>query len=391
MRRVKAAALRWDELALVPPTLMTAGLLALAAVAAVPAQSAEITEQSEQADFKVVPLTEGLDHPWGLAFLPDGGMLITERSGDLRLFKDGRLESGAVAGVPEVAARGQGGLLDVAVHPSFAENGLIYLSYAGPGEGGASTEVARGRLDGMTLQDVEVIFRATPKSGGTGHFGSRLVFDRDGKLFISLGDRRQIRESQNLGNHIGTVIRLNDDGSVPEDNPFLGQAGALPEIYSYGHRNVQGMTLHPVSGEIWSHEHGPRGGDELNLVKAGANYGWPVITYGIDYSGAIITDKTEAPGMEQPIVYWDPSIAPSGMAFYDGDQFPEWQGDLFIGALAHLHLRRLEMEGGQVVGQESLLTGLNERIRDVRNGPDGYLYVLTDSSNGQLLRLEPAS
>ncbi|HIP79678.1 MAG TPA: PQQ-dependent sugar dehydrogenase, partial [Kiloniellaceae bacterium] len=284
-----------------------------------------------------------------------------------------------------------GGLLDVAVHPDFAENGLIYLSYAGPGEGGASTEVARGRLDGMALQDVEVIFRATPKSGGTGHFGSRLVFDRDGKLFISLGDRRQIRESQNLGNHIGTVIRLNDDGSVPEDNPFLGQAGAQPEIYSYGHRNVQGMTLHPESGEIWSHEHGPRGGDELNLVKAGANYGWPVITYGIDYSGAIITDKTEAPGMEQPIVYWDPSIAPSGMAFYDGDKFPQWQGDLFIGALAHLHLRRLEMEGGQVVGQESLLTGLNERIRDVRNGPDGYLYVLTDSSNGQLLRLEPAS
>ncbi len=386
MRRVKAAALRWDELALV-----SAGVLALAAVAAAPALSAELTEQSEQADFKVVTLTEGLDHPWGLAFLPDGGMLITERSGDLRLFRDGRLESGPVAGVPEVAARGQGGLLDVAVHPDFAENGLIYLSYAGPGEGGASTEVARGRLDGMALQDVEVIFRATPKSGGTGHFGSRLVFDRDGKLFISLGDRRQIRESQNLGNHIGTVIRLNDDGSVPEDNPFLGQAGALPEIYSYGHRNVQGMTLHPVSGEIWSHEHGPRGGDELNLVKAGANYGWPVITYGIDYSGAIITDKTEAPGMEQPIVYWDPSIAPSGMAFYDGDQFPEWQGDLFIGALAHLHLRRLEMEGGQVVGQESLLTGLNERIRDVRNGPDGYLYVLTDSSNGQLLRLEPAS
>ena len=391
MRRVKAAALRWDELALVPPTLMTAGLLALTALAAVPAQSAEMTEQSEQADFKVVTLTEGLDHPWGLAFLPDGGMLITERSGDLRLYKDGRLESGAVAGVPEVAARGQGGLLDVAVHPDFAENGLIYLSYAGPGEGGASTEVARGRLDGMALQDVEVIFRATPKSGGTGHFGSRLVFDRDGKLFISLGDRRQIRESQNLGNHIGTVIRLNDDGSVPEDNPFLGQAGAQPEIYSYGHRNVQGMTLHPESGEIWSHEHGPRGGDELNLVKAGANYGWPVITYGIDYSGAIITDKTEAPGMEQPIVYWDPSIAPSGMAFYDGDKFPQWQGDLFIGALAHLHLRRLEMEGGQVVGQESLLTGLNERIRDVRNGPDGYLYVLTDSSNGQLLRLEPAS
>lgn len=381
--------------AISPKTLafaLSAGLLcSYAAYSIKPALGDGHVTSSAQADFSVVTLAEGLENPWGLAFLPDGAMLITERSGDLRLFKDGRLEDQAIAGVPAVVARGQGGLLDVAIHPDFAENNLVYLSYAGPGDGGTSTEVARGRLNDMALEDVEVIFRAVPKSGGTGHFGSRLVFANDGKLFISLGDRRQIRESQNLGNHIGTMIRLNDDGSVPDDNPFIGQAGALPEIFSYGHRNVQGMTLHPESGEIWAHEHGPRGGDELNLLKAGANYGWPVITYGIDYSGAIISDKTEAAGMEQPVVYWDPSIAPSGMAIYDGDKFPQWQGDIFVGALAHLHLRRLEMEGDRVVDQESLLVDLGERIRDVRSGPDGYLYVLTDSGDGQLLRLEPAS
>ena len=366
------------------------GLLALATPAlAAGATAAEQSERSAQADFRIVILAEGLNHPWGMTFLPDGGVLITERSGQLRLFKDGRLAPGAVSGVPQVAARGQGGLLDVALHPAFAENGLVYLSYAGPGEGGTSTEVARGRLDGMALQDVEVIFRALPKTGGSGHFGSRLVFDRDGTLFISLGDRRQIREPQNPGNHIGSVIRVNDDGSVPDDNPFVGQSDKRPEIFSYGHRNVQGMALRPETGAIWAHEHGPRGGDEVNVLKAGANYGWPVITYGIDYSGAIISDKTEAPGMEQPVVYWDPSIAPSGMAFYDGDKFPEWQGDLFVGALAHLHLRRLELEGDRVVDQEVLLKDFGERIRDVRSGPDGYLYVLTDSSNGQLLRLEP--
>ncbi|NIA67399.1 PQQ-dependent sugar dehydrogenase [Pelagibius litoralis] len=371
--------------------VLSGGLLyAYADDLAAPAKAADPVERSAQADFRIVTLADGLDHPWGMAFLPDGGILITERSGTLRLFTDGKLQDGPIDGTPAVAARGQGGLLDVAVHPGFAENRLVYLSYAGPGEGGASTEVARGRLDGMALQDVEVLFRAVPKSGGTGHFGSRLVFDGDGKLFISLGDRRQIREPQNLGNHIGTVVRLNDDGSVPEDNPFVGQADALPEIFSYGHRNVQGMTLHPESGQLWAHEHGPRGGDELNLLKAAANYGWPVITHGIDYSGAIISDKTEAEGMEQPVVYWDPSIAPSGMAFYDGEMFPQWQGDLFVGALAHLHLRRLEMEGDKVVGQESLLVDLGERIRDVRSGPDGYLYVLTDSSDGMLIRLEPA-
>lgn len=365
-------------------------MLWLASGAATSLSAADPVERSAQADFRIVTLAEGLDHPWGMAFLPDGGLLVTERSGRLRLFKDGKLQNRPIKGTPEVAAKGQGGLLDVALHPGFAENALVYLSYAGAGDGGAGTEVARGRLEGMELKDLEVIFRAQPKTGGSGHYGSRLVFAGDGSLYISLGDRRRfMKEAQNPANHIGSVIRLNDDGSVPRDNPFVGQPGKRPEIFSYGHRNVQGMTLHPQTGAVWAHEHGPRGGDEVNLLKPGANYGWPAITYGIDYSGAIISDKTAAPGMEQPVIYWDPSIAPSGMAFYQGDRFPQWQGDLFVGALAHLHLRRLELDGDKVVNQESLLVDLGERIRDVRTGPDGYLYVLTDSGNGQLLRLEP--
>lgn len=365
-------------------------MLWLASGAATSLSAADPVERSAQAEFRIVTLAEGLDHPWGLAFLPDGGLLVTERSGRLRLFKDGKLQNSPIEGTPEVAAKGQGGLLDVALHPDFAENALVYLSYAGAGDGGAGTEVARGRLEGMELKDLEVIFRAQPKTGGTGHYGSRLVFAGDGSLYISLGDRRSfMKEAQNPANHIGSVIRLNDDGSVPRDNPFLGLPGKRPEIFSYGHRNVQGMALHPDTGAVWAHEHGPRGGDEVNLLKPGANYGWPAITYGVDYSGAIISDKTAAPGMEQPVVYWDPSIAPSGMAFYDGHRFPQWQGDLFVGALAHLHLRRLELDGDKVVDQESLLVDFGERIRDVRTGPNGYLYILTDSSDGQLLRLEP--
>ncbi|MEQ8354402.1 MAG: PQQ-dependent sugar dehydrogenase [Kiloniellaceae bacterium] len=349
------------------------------------------TQRSEQADFRLVTLAEGLNHPWGLAFLPDGAILITERPGRLRLFRDGELQAGAIGGTPEVAARGQGGLLDVALHPDFADNGYVYFSYAGAANGKAGTEVARARFDGRALEDLDVIFRASPKTPGAAHYGSRLVFGADGSLYVSLGDRRNyMKEAQNLGSHLGSIIRLKDDGSVPEDNPFVADKAALPEIFSYGHRNVQGLTLRPGTGEIWAHEHGPRGGDEVNLLKAGANYGWPAISYGIDYSGAIITDRTAAPGMEQPVIYWDPSIAPSGMAFYDGDRFPNWTGDLFVGALAQRHLRRLEMDGQRVVGQEVLLDGLGERIRDVRSGPDGGLYLLTDSGNGRLLRLEPA-
>jgi glucose/arabinose dehydrogenase len=356
-----------------------------------PAASAQEIEQSQQHDFRIETLADGLAHPWGLAFLPDGGLLITERPGRLRLYKDGALQPEPVAGVPEVVARGQGGLLDVALHPDFAGNGLVYLSYAGAGEDGAGTEVARARFDGAALHDLEVIFRAEPKVGGGNHFGSRLRFAGDGTLYVTLGDRyRYMKEAQSLDNHLGTIVRLNDDGSVPDDNPFVGQQDARPEIFSYGHRNVQGLAVQPGTGTLWAHEHGPQGGDELNILKPGANYGWPAITYGIDYSGAIISEKSEAPGMEQPVVYWVPSIAPSGMAFYDGDAFPEWQGDLFLGALSHLHLRRLEIEGEEVVAQEELLTGLSERIRDVHAGPDGLLYVLTDSSDGKLLRLAPA-
>jgi len=356
-----------------------------------PAALGEEIEQSQRHDFRIETLADGLEHPWGLAFLPDGGLLITERPGRLRLYKDGALQSGPIAGVPEVVARGQGGLLDVALHPDFAGNGLVYLSYAGAGEDGANTEVARARFDGAALQDLAVIFRAEPKVGGGNHFGSRLRFAGDGTLYVTLGDRfRYMKEAQSLGNHLGTIVRLNDDGSVPDDNPFVGRRDARPEIFSYGHRNVQGLAVQPGTGALWAHEHGPQGGDELNILKPGANYGWPAITYGIDYSGAIISDKTAAPGMEQPVVYWVPSIAPSGMAFYDGDAFPEWRGDLFLGALSHLHLRRLEIEGDKVVAQEELLTGLSARIREVRAGPDGYLYVLTDSADGRLLRLAPA-
>lgn len=371
--------------------------IALSLASGTAAAAAQDIERSEQHDFRIVTLARGLEHPWGMAFLPEagpggGGLLITERSGALRLYHDGKLQPQTIAGTPKVAARGQGGLLDVALHPDFAENRLVYLSYAGAADGKAGTEVARGRFDGTALRDLEVIFRAQPKTPGNAHYGSRLVFGKDGKLYVSLGDRRNyMREAQNRANHIGSIVRLNDDGSLPGDNPFIGDTGTRPEIFSFGHRNVQGMALRPGSDEIWAHEHGPRGGDELNFLKPGANYGWPAITYGVDYSGAVISDKTAAPGMEQPVVFWDPSIAPSGMAFYDGDAFPEWKGDLFIGALAHRHLRRLEMEGRQVVGQEALLRDLGQRIRDVRAGPDGNLYVLTDSSDGHLLRLEPAA
>ena len=345
--------------------------------------------KSSEHNFRIVKVAEGLDHPWGLAFLPNGDMLVTERSGALRLVKKGRAETRPIRGVPKVRAAGQGGLLDVAIHPDFARNRLVYLSYAGRGQGGASTEVARGVLNGTRLDKVEVIFRAVPKGSGTGHYGSRLVFAPDGLLFISLGDRRSMRQAQSVRNHIGTVVRLRDDGRIPPDNPFVGRSDAKPEIYSYGHRNVQGMALRPGTNKIWTHEHGPQGGDEVNILKPGANYGWPAITYGIDYSGDKISDRTAAPGMEQPVVYWVPSIAPSGMAFYDGGKFPKWQGDLFVGALRGSHLRRLKLDGDRVTKQERLLDDLGERIRDVRTGPDGFLYILTDSSDGMVLRLEP--
>ena len=365
--------------------------LALIAALAVARATEPVIPSAEHA-FRVVIVTRGLEHPWGLAFLPDGRRLVTERPGRLRLVEaDGTLDPRPVEGLPPIAAHGQGGLLDVALHPQFAENGWVYLSYAARGPGGIGTEVARGRLAGHRLENVEVLFRQEPKSGGGRHFGSRLVFDRQGYLYVTLGDRGEMERAQNLDDLAGKIVRLHDDGRIPKDNPFVNQAGARPEIYSLDNRNVQGATLHPATGELWTHEHGPQGGDEVNVIRAGRNYGWPVITYGVEYViGTKIGEATHKPGMEQPLHVWTPSIAPSGMAFYQGDQFPRWRGDLFVGALRDQRVTRLRFDGERRVREEHLLQGKLGRIRDVRAGPDGYLYLLTDARNGVIARLEPA-
>lgn len=345
---------------------------------------------SQRHRFRVVTVARGLEHPWGLAFLPDGRMLVTERAGRLRIADmDGRL-SDPLSGVPAVVEEGQGGLLDVALAPDFGQSRMIYLSYSEPGEGGtAGTAVARGRLGAQGLENVEVIFQQEPKVTGRAHFGSRFVFTPDGYLFITTGERNRRDDSQNLMRHMGKVIRLRPDGSVPPNNPFVGRSGARPEIWSYGHRNVQGAALHPETRELWTVEHGARGGDEVNTPKPGRNYGWPVITYGRDYSGASIGVGTAKEGMEQPVHYWDPSIAPSGLMFYTGDRFPGWRGNLFVGALGFELLARLELNGNRVAAEERLLQGFGDRIRDVRQGPDGLIYLLTDEENGRILRLEP--
>lgn len=340
---------------------------------------------------KVVIVTRGLENPWGLAFLPDGRMLVTERPGRLRLIENGELDPTPIEGLPKVKASGQGGLLDVALHPNFEDKRLVYLSYAAAGEGGVGTEVARGRLQGHRLEGVEVIFRALPKSRGGRHFGSRLLFDPQGHLYITLGERGDRPRAQDLADHAGSIIRLKEDGRVPHDNPFVRHPDTRPEIFTYGNRNVQGIALQPATATIWAHEHGPQGGDEVNIIRAGTNYGWPVITYGRNYGiGTRIGEGTAKPGMAQPVLYWVPSIAPSGMAFYNGDKFPEWRGDLFVGALKDRLLVRLELEGERVTKQERMLQDVLGRIRDVRNGPDGYLYLLTDERDGVLARLEPA-
>ncbi len=344
---------------------------------------------SKAGPIRVVTVASGLEHPWGLAFLPDGRMLVTERPGRVRIVaKDGTL-SAPLAGVPAVAARGQGGMLDVALDPDHARNQVVYLSYSEPGEGGAGTAVARATLTETALENLTVIFRQDPKHGGAGHFGSRLVFAPDGNLFVTLGERQQRQYAQDLTRHWGKVVRIRPDGSVPADNPFVGRSDAKPEIWSYGHRNPQGAALHPTTGQLWTVEHGARGGDEINLPKPGRNYGWPVISYGVDYSGAKIGEGTAKEGMEQPAWYWDPSIAPSGMTFYTGDRFPAWKGSLFVGSMKFMMLARLTVEGEKVVAEERLLEGINERIRDVRQGPDGYLYLLTDMPKGRILRIEP--
>jgi glucose/arabinose dehydrogenase len=356
-----------------------------------PGAGAQQRVPSSAGDLAVETVAGGLEHPWGLAFLPDGRMLVTERPGRLRLVgPDGRL-SGPITGVPNVAARGQGGLLDVVLDPGFAQNRTIYLSFAEPRAGGSGTSVARARLNerGTALEGTKVIFQQMPTIASTLHFGSRLVFDRTGALFVTVGDRYGQRDqAQNPANHIGKILRIRPEGGAPADNPRI--EGWEPEIWSIGHRNVQGAALHPQTGQLWTAEHGARGGDEVNIPKAGRNHGWPVVTFGIDYSGARIGEGTAKAGMEPPLFYWDPSIAPSGAAFYTGAVWPTWRNSLFVGALAGQMLVRLSTQGETVTGQERLLEGLGERIRDVRQGPDGFLYLLSDASDGKLLRVRPA-
>ncbi|HET6928507.1 MAG TPA: PQQ-dependent sugar dehydrogenase [Hyphomicrobiaceae bacterium] len=358
--------------------------------------SAEITRApavKTQQPFKVETIAQGLVHPWGLGFLPDGRLIVTERPGRVRLVATTGALSGPVRGVPKVYANGQGGLLDVALSPDFATTGLIYLSYAEPREGTKNgTSLARAKLvaegEEARLDELEVIFRQDPAYASSVHFGSRIVFTPDGSLFVTLGERYAAREqAQNPGNHLGKLVRLMPDGRPYAANPK--KDGWRPEIWSIGHRNVQGAALNPASGKLWTIEHGARGGDEINIPQAGKNYGWPIITYGRDYTYAKIGEGTHKAGMEQPIYYWDPSIAPSGAAFYTGELFPQWRGNLFVGALAGQALHRLVLDGEHVVGEEKLLSDLGERIRDVRQGPDGALWLLTDHPDGRVLRLTP--
>jgi glucose/arabinose dehydrogenase len=335
-----------------------------------------------------VDAARGLEHPWGLAFLPDGGMLVTEREGRLRIVGRNGALSEPLGGVPHVRAGGQGGLLDVALSPTFAQNRLVFLSFSEPGDGGASTAVARGRLGERGLEGTQTVWRQHPKVASSIHWGSRLVFRPDGTLFVTLGDRSSRDHVQDLSTTIGKIVRINADGTIPRDNPFIGRDGVRPEIWSYGHRNVQGATL-DARGQLWTVEHGARGGDELNSPLAGRNYGWPVITYGVDYSGAKIGVGTARPGMEQPLYYWDPVIAPSGAMFYSGEAFPDWRGDLLIGSLNPGGLVRLRLGGGLVTDESHYAIDPGERIRTVRQGPDGMIYVLTDSPRGRVVRLEP--
>jgi glucose/arabinose dehydrogenase len=339
----------------------------------------------------VETFARGLDHPWAIVFLPDSRLLVIERPGRMRILaKDGKVLP-PLAGVPRVFASGQGGLLDLAPDRAFAQNRTLYFCYAEPTGGGARTAVARARLvDEGHLDGVSVIFHQEGPLSTSNHFGCRIAQAPDDNLFVTLGEHFVPRDqAQNLANHLGKIIRIRPDGSVPPDNPFVGKAGAKPEVWSYGHRNPQGLAFHPTTGRLWEHEHGPRGGDEINIIEKGKNYGWPVIGYGVDYSGARIHESTHKEGMEQPIWHWTPSIAPSGMSFYTSDLFSNWRGNLFVGALAGEMLVRLELDGEKVTKEERLLQQLHERIRDVRQGPDGALWLATDSSSGRILRMTP--
>lgn len=368
-----------------------AGLSAIAASVALGEQT-KAPAPSFKSRVNVETVAKGLDHPWGMQFLPDGRMLVTERPGRLRIVDAKGQLSPPIAGVPPVFANGQGGLLDVALDPQFANNGRIFFSYAEPrGVGTAATSAASAKLDlsgeGGALSDVRVIFRQEPATTGGNHFGSRIVSARDGNLFITVGERYQRDRAQDIATHYGKIIRIAPDGSVPPDNPKWSEANAKPQIWSLGHRNVQAAALDPATGRLWTIEHGARGGDELNHPEAGRNYGWPIITYGMDYNGSKIGIGTHREGLEQPVYYWDPSIAPSGMTFYAHDRFAEWRGSIFVGALAGQHIARLVMRGEEVVAEERLLGDFGERIRDVRQGPDGAIYALTDHPQGRILRI----
>lgn len=372
--------------------LLLASMLASSVLLSGTTFARDVVVRTETGNVKVTEFVTGLDTPWSIAFLPDGRMLVTERPGRMRVVgTDGSL-SAPIAGVPAVHARGQGGLLDVVPSPSFAQDGLIVFSYAEPTQRGARTAVARARLDleRLELREVQRIFAQNEDPSGNQHFGSRLVFAADGTLFVTLGDRGGARErAQALDSHIGKVVRIALDGSVPPDNPFVGRAGVLPEIWSYGHRNIQGAALHPQTGELWTHEHGPQGGDEINRALPGLNYGWPEVTYGREYvTGRKIGQGSSRDDVEPPLLQWTPSIAPSGMSFYTGERFPQWKGNVLVGALRYQLVARLVLDGNEVRHEERLLAELGRRIRDVRQGPDGYVWVV-DESEGRILRLEP--
>jgi aldose sugar dehydrogenase len=360
---------------------------ALAAPAVVRAQE---TLKSAKAAYRLVTLSRDLVQPWSIAFLPDGRMLVTERPGRLRVFANGRLEPRALSGLPPVRAGGQAGLLDICLHPNFAQNRTLYLSYISGDSSGTATTVARAELGDGGLGNAKVIFEALPRGQGSLNLGSRIVFDRAGLMYVSVGDRFQMQRAQDLGDFAGKIVRLRDDGSVPPDNPFVGRPGARPEIFPRGRRNPQGLALHPETGKIWEVEHGPKGGDELNILKAGANYGWPLVTYGVNYDGSKITDNRSLPGMEDALRTWVPSISPCGLAFYTADKFPGWKGSLFTGALSNYALFRIELDGERYMSEERLLVDRLPYIRDVRQGPDGLLYLVTQSDDGGLFRLEPA-
>lgn len=351
-------------------------------------------EKSISPDFTVETVVSGLDMPWATAFLPNGDMLVTERIGKLRLVKKGLLDPVEISGLPKILYRGQGGLLDVLLHPDYARNGWIYLSYSSPKsegeegpENGANTALLRAKLKDHSLTDIEVLYKALPNVRSSPHFGGRIVFDKKGHVFLSLGERGQKEAAQDLSKAQGKIVRLYEDGKIPADNPFVNMPGAKPEIWSYGIRNPQGLVMHPETGVLWEHEHGPQGGDELNIIEKGKNYGWPLITFGIDYDNSIISKDTARVGMEQPIIYWKPSIAPCGMAFITSDKYKGWKGDLLVGSLKFNYLQHLTVRGNKITKREIILEKIG-RVRDIRQGPEGYMYVVVEDS-GKIVRIRP--